>query len=97
MSSSDDLAAELLEEGLQSFANFLEHAFPGLRFLDQPVDALLDENAFERIPVPLLLELAELDLQLPLEQRPGLFGAGLENVAHAEKVRLVVARLGRAR
>ena len=88
-----DLAAELLEEGLQALADFVEHAFPGLGFLDAPVDALLDEDALERIPVPLLLEFAELDLEFALQQRLGGLDAALEDVADAEEVRLVVAGL----
>ena len=87
------LAAQLLEERLQAVADFREHALPGLRFLDAPVDALLDENALERIPVPLLFEFAELDLELALEERLRGIDAGLEDVADAEELRLVVAGL----
>ena len=71
MSSSVTGAAELLEERLQALANLRQHALPRLRLLDAAVDALLDEDALERVPVPLLLQLAELDLELLLQQRPG--------------------------
>jgi hypothetical protein len=53
-----DRAAELLQEGLQALADLGQDALPGLRLLDPAVDALLDEDALERVPVPLLLELA---------------------------------------
>ncbi len=79
------LAAELLEKGFQAAANLGEDAFPGLGFLDEPVDALLDEDALERIPVPLLLEFAELDLEFALEEGLGGLDAGFEDVADAEK------------
>ena len=69
MSSSVTAPAQRFQERLQAFANFLEHALPRLRFLDPPVDPLLDEDALERIPVPLLLEFAQLDLELALQQR----------------------------
>ena len=93
MSSSVTSRRSCFRKGFRPLADFGEHAFPGLRFLDAPVDALLDEDALERIPVPLLLELAELDLELALEQRLGGLGAGLEDVADAEELRLVVAGL----
>ena len=93
MSSSVTSRRSCLRNGFRPLADFGEHALPGLRFLDEPVDALLDEDALERIPVPLLLEFAELDLELALEQRLGRLGAGLEDVADAEELRLVVAGL----
>jgi hypothetical protein len=88
------LAAELLEEGLQAAADLGEDALPGLRFLDEAVDALLDEDALEGIPVPLLLEFAELDLEFALEEFLGGLGAGLEDVADAEEDGFVVAGVG---
>ena len=63
-------AAQLLDEGLQPFADLGQDALPGLGLLDPAVDALLDEDALERVPVPLLLELARADLQLLLQERP---------------------------
>ena len=93
MSSSVTSRRSWREERLQALANLLEHALPGLRFLDVPIDALLDEDALERIPMPLLLQLAELDLELALQQLLRRLDARLEDVAHAEEVRLVVARL----
>ena len=88
------LAAKLIEKGFQATADLAQHTLPSLRLLDVPIDALFDENAFERIPVPLLLQLGELDLQFAFQQRLGRLGAGLEDVAHAEEVRLVIAGLG---
>ena len=88
-----DLAAELADERFQALANFLEDAFPGRRFLDVPVDPLLDEDAFEGIPMPLLFEFAELDVEFALQQCLGGVDAGFEDVANAEEVGLVVAGL----
>jgi hypothetical protein len=90
MSSSVTSRRSCLQERLQPLADLLQHAFPGLRLLDPAVDALLDEDAFERIPVPLLLEFAELDLEFALEQRLGLVDrAALEDFADAEEFRPV--------
>jgi hypothetical protein len=71
------VAAELFQERLQAAADPRQHAFPGLRFLDEAVDTLLDEDALERVPVPLLLEFAELDLEFALEEFLGGLGAAL--------------------
>ncbi len=46
--------------------------------------------------MPLLLELAELDLELAFQQCFGGIDACLEDIAHAEEMRLVVAGLGTA-
>jgi hypothetical protein len=92
-----DLAAEVFEKRLQAPRISSEHALPGLRFLDVPVDALLDENALERIPVPLLLEFAELDLEFLLQEFARALDAAAEDFLHAEELRFVVAGRSRTR
>ena len=91
MSSSVTSRRSCLTKGFRPSRISVEDALPGLRFLDLPVDPLLDEDALEGVPVPLLLEFAEPDLELLLEQRLRRVDAALEDVADAEEERLVVA------
>ena len=67
-----------------------EHALPRLAVLDLLVDLLLDEDLLQREHVPAGIELAEPDLQLPLEQVARALRRDAEDVGDAGERRLVV-------
>ena len=64
------------------------------------VDAFLDEDAFQRGEVKLLVHLAEFNLQLAAQQLAGAVGAVAQDCAHVQELRFVVldhAAVGRDR
>ena len=85
-----DFTAEETEVGAQPGPDFLDDGFPGFAFLDAAVNALLDEDLLEAGKMPLLLEFAELDLELLTDQVAGLLGAVLEDLGDAEEAGFVV-------
>ena len=77
---------ELLQPRVDDF----EHGFPALGLFDLAVDAILDEDLFERGEVPFLFQLGLLDAQLPFEQVFGVLRTGFEDVVYGEEMRFVV-------
>ena len=71
-----DGAEQLPLEGNKAFIHRRDDGLVGFAFLDELVDAFLDEDALKRIPVPLLLELAELAQPL-LQPRFAAHDAGV--------------------
>ncbi len=66
--------------------------------LDQLVELVLDEDAFERGGMPRFVQLVETDLQLAAQQVSGVLGRAAQDFAHAQEVGLLVAddaRIGR--
>ena len=81
---------QLFLEGFQPFIDSRIGLLTGLATLDQLVELVLDEDAFERGGMPCLLQLPEADLQLAAQQVFRMFGRAAEDLLHAEEVRLVL-------
>ena len=62
------LTQQVLDVGFQAFMDGGQNFLPRLALLDVAVDAVFDEDLFERRKMPRLLELTKLNFQLPLEQ-----------------------------
>ena len=61
-------ALEVFGVGLQPFADGRDHAFPCFLLFNKAVDPVLDEDALERLEMPVFLEFAQLDLEFLFEQ-----------------------------
>ena len=90
MSSSVTSRLRSFLNGFKPSSIALMHRLPGLALLDVAVDAVLDEDLLQRAEVPLLLEFAEPDLELQLEQVAGLLRGAPEDLGDAEELRLAV-------
>ena len=58
----------MLDVRLQARVDGLQNLLPSFAFLNVAVDAVLDEDFFQRSKMPSLLQLCQLNLQLPLQE-----------------------------
>ena len=92
--------AQQLLEGRQPLVHRLVGRLAGLASLDELVELVLDEDAFERSGVPRLVEFMQPDFELLPQQRPRMIGRTAQDLAHAHEVGLLVpddAGVGRNR
>jgi hypothetical protein len=92
------LAPQQLFEGFEACVHGIVSLLARFAAFDGLIDFVLDEDAFERGHVPLLVEFAEADAQFRAEQVFGAFGTPAQDFADADEVRLLVgydARVGR--
>ncbi len=92
--------AQQLLEGRQPLVHRLVGRLAGLAPLDELVELVLDEDAFERSGVPRLVEFMQPDFELLPQQRPRMIGRTAQDLAHAHEVGLLVpddAGVGRNR
>ena len=61
-----------------------------LVLLQHLVDAVLEEDALQGVVVPLVLQFAELDLQLTAQELAGVVRVVLEDVVDGQELRLVL-------
>ena len=84
-------------EGFQTLIHGGISLLAALAPLDQLVEPVLDEDAFERGGVPCLAQLAQPDFQLQPQQRLGVLGRAAQDLRNPEEVRLLVPDDARVR
>ena len=65
-----------------------EHALPGGTLFDGVIDAIFDEDPFERRHVPLFGKFTEPNLQFTFEKPFGIFDRTAQHITHTDKQRL---------
>ena len=81
-----DLAAQPFLERLQPLVHGGVGLFAALAALDELVELVLDENAFERRGMPGFVQFAEPDLQLAPQQPLGMLGRAAQDLAHTQEM-----------
>ena len=76
---------QVLDVGRQAFMDGLQDGFPRFALFDVAVDALLDENLFERSKMPGFLQFAEADFKFPAKQHPRAVCAALQDLLNPEE------------
>ena len=90
-----DLAVEEVLVLLHLGEDVVELLLPvALVLLQHLVDAVLEEDALQGVVVPLVLQLAELDLQLTAQEFAGVERVVLEDVVDGQELRLVLLEGG---
>ena len=86
-----DLALEEVLIGEHLLEDVLQLVLPGLLVLfEHFVDAVLEEDLFQRAPVPVAFQFSEPDAQLRLQEVAGVHGVVFQDVVDAQELRLVV-------
>src|SRR5438552_14400860 len=86
----DQFTYQLFAEGFEPIAHGGQHRFIGFALLDFFIDALLDENAFERAKVQFILEFGFPQLELALERLDQLLGVGPKHIGNGHFDRPIV-------
>ena len=81
-----DLAAQPFLERFEPLVHGGVGLFAALAALDELVELVLDENAFERRGMPGFVQFAEPDLQLASQQPLGMLGRAAQDFAHAQEM-----------